>query len=321
MKRDLGTDTLISVVAPIYNELDVIETFVGEVRDALAALDVAARSQLVLVNDGSSDGSGEKLDEMAGRHPGQIKVVHLSRNFGHMSAVSAGLEHADGDLVILMDSDLQDDPVAFSDFIEKWREGYDVVYAKRESRQESRLMAFAFRSFYRILAWIADTKLPPDAGNFALTDRRVVDKVISLKETNRYLPGLRAWVGFRQTGVPVHRRARYDASTRVGLRGLWTLAMNAVFSFSYVPIFVFRAIGVLAMALSVVLIVLAICLKLFGGAHLTTWLWQLALISFFGGVNLFGVSVIGEYVARIYDEVKGRPMYIVDRIITGQEDS
>ncbi len=176
----------------------------------------------------------------------------------------------------------------------------------------------AFWLFYRLLAWIADTKFPMDAGNFGLMDRRVVEQLKKLPERNRYLPGLRAWVGFRQTGVPVARRARYDKAPRVGLRGLWTLGMNAVFSFSYVPLFVFRIAGVLSIGCSMLLVAYMVA-RWLTGHPLEAWSSILIATSFLGGINLLGVGLLGEYIARIYDEVKCRPAYVVDRVEEGEE--
>lgn len=309
----------LSVVAPVYNEAEGIEGFVAEVREHLADLNPPGGHELVLVDDGSTDESRAILDRLAAAHPGEIRVVHLARNFGHGAAVAAGLDHARGDAIILMDSDYQDDPAAFGPLLERWRDGYDVVYVERASRQEHPVSRGAFWLFYRVLGWMADTKFPMDAGNFGLMDRRVVDQLKKLPERNRYLPGLRAWVGFQQTGVSVARRARYDRSPRVGLRGLWTLGMNAVFSFSYVPLFVFRIAGVLSMGLSALLVVVLIANWLAGRA-VGTWSSILLATSFLGGINLFGVGLLGEYIARIYDEVKCRPAYVVDRVEEAEKE-
>jgi dolichol-phosphate mannosyltransferase len=240
-------------------------------------------------------------------------VVHLSRNFGHTAAVAAGLDHACGDAVVLMDSDLQDDPEAIPRMVEKWREGFSVVYAIRSSREEPIWKRFLFRSFYRVLRLLSDVPFPVDAGNFSLMDRRVVDVLRGLSERNRYLPGLRAWAGFRQTGLPVRRRPRHDERTRVGLRGLWKLSMNAIFSFSYIPLGIFRLIGALSIGLSLLLMTYAICWKLFTTATIPSWTSQIVAIAFFGGINIFGIGIMGEYIARIYDELKSRPVYVVDR--------
>lgn len=317
--RAIGGDFCLSIVAPVYNEIRGIEGFVDEVRAQVAALKLPGVLDLVLVDDGSTDGSGALLDALAERYPGEIRVVHLARNFGHGPAVAAGLDHARGDAVILMDADYQDDPAAFGPLLEKWREGYDVVYAERASRQENPVSRGVFWLFYRVFNWMAAMQLPRDAGNFGLMDRRVVAQLKQLPERNRYLPGLRAWVGFRQTGIKVARRARYDKTTRVGLRGLWTLGMNAIFSFSYVPLFVFRIAGVTSVGVSVLLFLYALYNKL-SGHDLDAWSSILIATSFLGGINLFGVGLLGEYIARIYDEVKCRPIYVVDRVSEGRVD-
>lgn len=316
-RRTLRPGQRFSVVAPMFNEARNAAPFVQEIRTAITALHLPCPFELVLVDDGSWDGTGEELDALTVQYPGEVRVVHLARNFGHGAAVSAGLDYARGDVVVLMDADMQDDPAAFAPFLEQWAQGYDVVYAQRVSRQESPFSRFFFWLFYRLFTWMANLRAPLDAGNFALMDRRVVKQLTAFSERNRYLPGLRAWVGFRQTGVPVPRRARYDARGRVGFRGLWTLAMNAVFSFSYVPLFVFRFAGMLSLLMSAAVIVFALYHKWVTGLAVTAWASQLVATSFLGGVNLLGIGLIGEYIARIYDEVKGRPMYIVDRV-TGE---
>ena len=209
---------------------------------------------------------------------------------------------------------MQDDPACFDLFLQKWREGYDVVYSKRSSRQESVPLRFLFWLFYRILLLMSDTYIPPDAGNFALMDRRVVNTLLSLPEKNIYMPGLRAWVGFKQIGVPVPRRPRYDNSARTGLKGKWNLAFNAIFSFSFLPLIIFRVLGIMALTVSLTLASYTLYHKLISGLAVTAWASNLIAISFFGGLNLFGIGIIGEYISRIYNEVRGRPKYIVDRI-------
>ncbi|MBI2434714.1 MAG: glycosyltransferase family 2 protein [Candidatus Hydrogenedentes bacterium] len=304
----------ISVVSPVHNERENIRPFLMEVKRHLDALRLEAAYEIIFVNDGSGDGSGVALDTCADEFPDIVTVVHLARNFGMEPAIHAGLDLACGDAVIIMDADMQDDPAAFATFVEKWRGGYEVVYAVRSSRQEGPVRRALFWSFYRILGWIANIPLPADASNFALMDRHVVDTLRTMPERNRYLRGLRAWVGFRQTGVPVARRARYDKKTRLGFRGQWKLAMNAIFAFSYVPIFVFRIAGALTLLFSLGLILWALYYKLIAGLELRAWASILIATSFIGGINLFGLGVIGEYVARIHDEVKGRPIYIVRRM-------
>ena len=315
--RELSPSSIISVVAPFYNEVKGIEAFVKELEAEFEKIGYAEQHEFILVNDGSTDGSDRELDRMVEDHSGNIKVVHLSRNFGHASAVYAGLEQASGEVVILMDSDMQDDPACFDLFLQKWREGYSVVYSKRSSRQESAPVRFLFWLFYRILLLMSDTYIPPDAGNFALMDRRVINVMLSLPEKNIYVPGLRAWVGFKQIGVSVPRRLRYDNSARTGLKGKWNLAINAIFSFSYLPLVVFRILGIVALTVSLALASYAFYHKFISGLAVTSWASNFITVTFFGGLNLFGIGIIGEYISRIYNEVRARPKYIIDRINNG----
>jgi polyisoprenyl-phosphate glycosyltransferase len=309
----------LSVVAPVYNEQEQIRSFIRETAELLEKLHAPGGYEIILVNDGSTDDSAGVLDACTHDYPGLLTVVHLARNFGMESAICAGLAHASGDAVIVLDSDGQDDPSAFQAFVDQWRAGNDVVYAVRASRQESALRRFLFWGFYRVLGWIANINLPADASNFALMDRCVVDALCSMPERNRFLRGLRAWVGFRQVGVPVARRARERGKTRLGLRGQWKLAMNAIFAFSYVPLFVFRIGGAVALILCAGLILWALYAKLIASLELRAWASQLITMSFLGGINLLGIGIIGEYVARIHDEVKNRPNYVVQRITQSKE--
>lgn len=312
--RDLDPDSIISVVAPFYNEVKNIKTFVEELENEFERIGFADQHELILVNDGSTDGSDRELERIITEHPGKIKVIHLSRNFGHASAIYAGLKNACGEAIILMDSDLQDDPKCFDLFLQKWREGYDVVYSKRSSRQENALLRFLFWLFYRILLMMSDIYMPPDAGNFALMDKRVVNILLSLPEKNIYVPGLRAWVGFKQIGISVPRRLRYDNSPRTNLKAKWKLAFNAIYSFSFLPLIIFRVFGILALIVSLLLASFTLYHRLITGLAVKAWASNLITITFFGGLNLFGIGIIGEYISRIYDEVRGRPKYIVDRI-------
>ncbi|MCA1901083.1 MAG: glycosyltransferase family 2 protein [Candidatus Hydrogenedens sp.] len=303
----------LSIVAPVYNEGAYLEHFVSEIISTLEKLNLKEFSEIILINDGSTDDTGKIADSLAEQYQDIIGVIHLARNFGQPSAITAGLHYVRGDCVIIMDSDGQDDPKCFSDFIKLWQEGYDVVFAKRTNRKETILFRFFAWLFYRLLSISAQVNLPLDAGNFGLLDKKVVDAIKTCPERNRYLPGLRSWVGFKQTGIDVERRARYDKKNRVGLRGLWTLAMNAFFSFSYVPLFFFRLAGFCSLLLCFIIIIFALYHKLITGLAVTAWASQLISVSFFGGINLLGIGLLGEYIARIYDEVKQRPLFICAR--------
>ncbi len=311
LRRSLR-DTLITAVLPVYNEAAVLAELFRRVRDAIEKS--GSRQEIIFVDDGSDDGSEELLDNLAADHP-QVRVIHLSRNFGHQAAVQAGLAHAHGDVVLLMDSDMQDAPEALERFLLQWQAGYDVVYAVRRDRPEQLWKRILFAGFHRTLAAIADTAVPVGAGNFSLIDARVVEAIVRMGERDRYLPGLRSWVGFKQIGIDVRRLPRYDNRPRVSLRGLWKLAKTAIFSFSTFPLFVFTLIGYSALAVFLGLSAFSLFCKLFTNLAIPGWTSNVLVASFFGAVNALGISMLGEYVARIYDQVRGRPMYLVDRAV------
>ncbi len=309
-QRPDPSHTLLSVVVPVYNEQQVLETLYERLRAALAGQ--PGRWELVFINDGSRDQSGRVLDWLAARDT-RVRVLHLSRNFGHQAAVQAGLAAADGDAVVVMDADLQDAPEALPRLLEAWRDGADVVYAIRTDRKEHRLKRWAFTTFYRLLSAVSATPIPLDAGNFGLLDRRVLRALEGLGERDRYFPGLRSWVGYCQVGVPVERLARYDDCPRVSFWGLCRLAKTAVFSFSTLPLSVFYLIGTAALGLFLLLGTFALGCRLFTDLAIPGWTSHMLTGCFFGALNALGVSILGEYVVRIYDQVRGRPLYLVDR--------
>lgn len=305
-----GANPLVSVVVPAYDEGAAIEGLVAGVQRALAG----RRLEIVVVNDGSRDDSAAVLDRLAAGDS-SLKVVHLSRNFGHQAALLAGLRHARGDAVIVMDADLQDDPAALPRFVSKWIEGYDVVYAIRVGRKEGMLQRLLFFAFYRLLNAVSRVEFPNDAGNFGLIDRRVCRLVAGAVEQDRYFPGLRGWVGFRQVGIEVERGARYDATPRVSRVGLARLAKTAIFSFSTVPLTVFYLIAVLSMVAFVALAAFTLVQKLFTGTAILGWTSTIMTMCFFGALNAFGIAILGEYIARIYDQVRGRPQFVIERTV------
>jgi dolichol-phosphate mannosyltransferase len=301
---------LISVVLPLYDEAAVLHTLARRVEAALQ--DCGCRYEIIFVNDGSRDESPEILDHLARENP-HIRVVHFSRNFGHQAAVQAGLTFAEGDAIVVMDSDLQDDPSAIPQFIARWREGYDVVYAVRFNRKENVFKRSLFYSFYRLLNAISDTPIPNDAGNFGLIDRKVAEHIVRMCDRDRFYPGLRRWVGFRQIGVAVERHARHDDRPRVSLRQLWRLAKSAIFSFSSFPLTAFYAIAALSMLACVAVCGFTLYHKLFTGLAAPGWTSMSMVASFFGAINALGIGILGEYVIRIYDQVRARPLYVVER--------
>jgi polyisoprenyl-phosphate glycosyltransferase len=310
--RPLIADSLISVVLPVYNETGVLNELCQRLRAALTACNTTF--ELIFVDDGSRDGSSESLDQLA-RQFAEVRVVHLSRNFGHQAAIHAGLSHARGDAVVLMDSDLQDAPESIGKLLDSWQAGYDVAYATRISRKEGLGKRLMFAGFHRLLSSISNTPIPADAGNYSVLDARVVRHVLDLAERDRYLPGLRSWVGFKQIGIPLERGSRYDDHPRVSLRGLFRLAKTAIFSFSSLPLAMFAWLGWIAFTVFLGVSGYSVYCRLFTDLAIPGWTSQLVTMSFFAALNALGISMLGEYVVRIYDQVRGRPLYLVDRTV------
>lgn len=309
---------LVSVVMPVFNEVAVLRMLTALVSQAFA--ESAYQHEIVYVNDGSSDGSAELLDEIAASNA-NVRIIHLSRNFGQQAALQAGLAAADGDVVVVMDSDLQDDPQAIPRFLAKWEAGFEVVYAIRLKRKENVIKRLMFRTFYRVLQSISSTPIPVDAGNFGLIDRRVVNELLNLPEASRFYPGLRHWVGFRQCGEPVERAARHDEHPRVSFWQLVRLAKTAVFSFSAVPLGAFYGVAVLSCVVCLGVMGFTLYHKIWTGMAIPGWTSGLLTASFFGTLNALGIAVLGEYVIRIFDQVRSRPTYIVDRIVNAVADA
>jgi dolichol-phosphate mannosyltransferase len=314
-KTERNPEPLISVVLPVYNESAVLPRLVDALAQSLANLNL--KYEILFVNDGSTDSSGKRLDRIAETNS-SVKVLHLSRNFGHQSAVHAGLMHTSGDVVIVMDSDMQDEPSCLADFVEHWRMGFDVVYAVRTNRKENFIKRLLFHAFYRVLNSVSTTTIPNDAGIFSLMDRKVVHNIVQLAESDRYLPGLRQWVGFRQIGIPVERNERHDDKPRVSTYGLFQLAKTALFSFSRVPLSSFYAIASVSVLVCVGCISFTLYHKIFTGLAIPGWASMTIIGSFFGAINALGIGVLGEYVVRIYDQVRARPQFIVARTVNFQ---
>ena len=309
-------ETLVSVVLPVFNEVAVLGQLIERIDAAIAPTGYA--HEIVFVDDGSTDGSGELLDDLAVDLP-HVRVIHFSRNFGHQPALQAGLLRASGDAVVVMDSDLQDEPSAIARFLEKWEEGYEVVYAVRFNRKENIVKRGLFLGFYRVLNLISDLPLPKDAGNFGLVDRRVATRIAQLLDRDRFYPGLRSWVGFRQVGIPVERHARHDDTPRVSLRQLWLLAKTAIFSFSACPLTVFYAIAATSLLACCGLAGFALYHKFYTGLAIPGWTSITLTASLFGALNALGIAILGEYVIRIYDQVRARPLFVVSRTVNFQD--
>jgi glycosyltransferase involved in cell wall biosynthesis len=300
---------LISVVLPVYNERENL----APLRQRLVTvLDDAAGGafELVFVDDGSHDGSPEIIVAWRAQDR-RIKLVQLSRNFGHQAALQAGLDAARGAAVVLMDTDLQDPPEMLRAFITAWRDGHEVVYAVRRQRREGLLKRAAYATFYRTVKLIAQIDVPLDTGDFCLLDRKVVDTLVELPEHNRFLRGLRSWVGFRQVGVEYARDARHAGEPKYTLRKLIRLALSGYVGFSAMPLRVASALGLLAALLGFLLSLWTVASKLLDVASPRGWTSLMSVILLVAGSQLLVLGVIGEYLSRVYDEVRRRPLYVV----------
>ena len=298
-----------SIVAPIFNELQNIPELYQRVREVM---DSAGESwELLLVDDGSTDGSTDKICELAETDK-HVRPVIFARNFGHQIALTAGLDYARGAAVVVMDSDLQDPPEVILELIRKWKEGYEVVYAVRAERVgESWFKLWTASLFYRLIYRITDVKIPLDTGDFRLMDRKVVNVMNSMRERHRFLRGMAAWVGFKQIGVEYKRAARLAGATKYPFRKMLRLALNAVTSFSYFPLQVATYIGFVAAGIAILSIPVVIVMRMTGSQAFLGQATTLISVLFLGGVQLISLGILGEYIGRLYDEAKGRPLYIV----------
>ncbi len=297
---------LLSVVAPVYNEEQLIELFAQRAIAALADFTF----ELVLVNDGSSDATPRLLDRLADQDP-RVRVIHLSRNFGHQAALTAGLEHAIGDVVAMIDADLQDPPELIPTMIEQWQQGSDVVYAVRQRRQGETAFKLATASwFYKLFDKLAQVNLEPNSGDFRLLDRGALDALLAMTERSRFLRGMTVWVGFTQTAVPYERDARHAGETKYTLRKMLRFSLDAIASFSHLPLQLATYVGIVSAGVAFIAIPVVIGLRL-AGSYLPGFGSITIAILLLGGIQLIALGVIGEYVGRIYDEVKHRPLYIV----------
>jgi dolichol-phosphate mannosyltransferase len=298
-----------SIVIPLYNEESGLPVLVERLQELIAQFDGPA--EVVLVDDGSRDGTYE-LAQAVSVKDARFKLIQFSRNFGHQVAITAGMDAASGDAVIIMDADLQDPPHVVLQMIEKWKEGYEVVYGLREHRQGERLFKTATASmFYGLLHRIADIDTPVDVGDFRLVDRKALDAFLQMRENNRYVRGMFSWVGFRQTGVSYTREERYAGTTHYTLSKMVKLASNGILGFSSAPLRLALSMGVFLAIASVIYGVVVIALKLAGVSVVPGYASLLFAITFLSGIQLAVMGMVGLYVGRIYDEARARPLYVV----------
>jgi dolichol-phosphate mannosyltransferase len=298
-----------SIVAPIYNELVNIPELYDRVKEVMDSTNEPW--ELLLVDDGSTDGSTELICELA-QADGRVRPVIFARNFGHQIAITAGWDYARGDAVVVIDADLQDPPELILDMIKKWREGYEVVFAVRAEREgESWFKLWTASLFYRIIYRITDVKIPLDTGDFRLMDRKVVNVLKQMRERHRFPRGMSAWVGFRQIGVEYKRAARVAGETKYPFRKMFRLAINAVTSFSYFPLQVATFFGFASAGIAILAIPVVAYMRITGSQAFFGQASTLIAVLFLGGVQLISLGILGEYIGRLYDEAKGRPLYIV----------
>lgn len=301
---------LISVVVPCFNEEEVIE----QTHQALVRVlsESGENFEIIFVDDGSTDQTLHLLKQLATRANGHAKVIALSRNFGHQFAASAGLDHASGDAVVLIDADLQDPPEVILEMIGRWREGFHVAYGRRTHRAaESRFKLITAKCFYRLLNYLSDTDIPPDTGDFRLMDRKVVAAVKAMPERDRFLRGMVSWVGFRQVAVPYQRQARAAGESKYPVKKMVKFALDGIFSFSTKPLRLATWLGVATSTLALLGICYAVVVRLFTDMWVSGWAFLVVAIFFMGGIQLLFLGVLGEYLSRVYQENKGRPLYLV----------
>ena len=307
----------LSIVVPLYNEQDNVAPLIERIVAIANSLDGRPSYEIVLVNDGSADQTLERLRVECARRPYLI-VVSLSRNFGHQLAASAGIDIAQGEAVILMDGDLQDPPELIATFVERWRAGYDVVYAVRRTRKgESPFKLFTARLFYRTIKRLTKVSIPVDTGDFRLMSRRVVDALKRSPERHRFLRGMVSWVGFNQTGVEYDRDERFSGTTKYPLPKMLRFAIDGITSFSDVPLRFASYLGFISSAVAFLYALVVIAYKLFSlhpPGYTPGWASTIVAVLFLGGVQLISLGILGEYIGRIYDEVKGRPLYLISEI-------
>ena len=306
---EAGKEILLSIIVPAFNEEEVLPEFYRRVSAMAEGIDAAA--ELIFINDGSTDQTLSLLQELKAGDP-RVAILDLSRNFGKEIAMTAGLDHAHGDAVVVIDADLQDPPELIPEMLRQWQEGYDVVYAKRTSRAgESAMKKFTAHIFYRLIRRMSRVDIPPDTGDFRLLSRRAVDALVGLREQHRFMKGLFAWVGYPQKAILYERDARFDGETKWNFTGLWNFAIEGITSFSILPLKMASYVGVITALSAFVYGIFIIVQTLLFGNPVAGYPSLLVAVLFLGGIQLIALGVIGEYLGRMFDETKGRPLYLL----------
>lgn len=310
----MENNVVCSVVIPVYNEEEVVNECYSRIKKVMDSTN--EKYEIIFVNDGSRDNTRQMLKEIC-RVDGNVKMIDFSRNFGHQSAITAGMNYSVGEAVVVIDADLQDPPEVILRMLEKWKEGYQVVYGKRLKREgESIFKKATAKLFYRLLARLTEFDIPVDAGDFRLIDRKVCDALNKISEKNRYVRGIISWLGFNTTYVEFVREKRYAGKTKYPLRKMIKFATDAVVSFSYKPLRITSYLGMVLSVVSFLYLIVALFLKLFNVIDTVQgWMSIVAISLFFNGIVLLVLGIMGEYIGRIYDEVKARPLYVVNEFV------
>lgn len=310
---------LISIVVPMYFEEEVAEVCYNRLKKVMDAHSI--HYEFIFVNDGSTDRTIDILHEIAEKDH-QAKIIDFSRNFGHQTAVTAGIDYASGDAIVIIDADLQDPPELIPKLIDKWREGYDVVYAKRNTRKgETWFKLITAKYFYRFLNFMSDIDIPKDTGDFRIIDRSVAEVFKRMTERNRFVRGMISWIGFRQTYIEYERDERFAGDTKYPLKKMIKFASDGIIAFSTKPLRLVMTVGLVSVFISFLVFLYAIIVKLTGRHVQEGWTSLMVAITFFSGIQLLGVGIVGQYVARIYDESKNRPIYIVKDLVNLKDDN
>ncbi|MDO4536501.1 MAG: glycosyltransferase family 2 protein [Clostridium perfringens] len=307
----------LSVIVPMYYEEEVAYEFYNRLKSVVEKINF--NYEIIFVNDGSKDNTLMILKSIANEDL-NVRVIDFSRNFGHQVAVTAGILNCKGDLAVIIDADLQDPPELIVDMIEEWKKGFNVVYAKRKTRKgESKFKLVTAKYFYKILSNLADIEIPRDTGDFRLIDKKVIESFKKMPEKNRFIRGMISWVGFKQTFVEYNRDERFAGETKYPLKKMIKFATDGIISFSSKPLKVMSSLGILTLVVSFVILVYSIVSKLYGNTS-SGWTSIMCVLVFFSGVQLVSLGIIGEYIARIYDESKNRPLYLINEIVNFEEE-
>ncbi|MDM5237015.1 glycosyltransferase [Bacillus cereus] len=311
-------EKLISVVVPMYFEEEVAQECYTRLKSVMLQNNI--NYEFVFVNDGSTDRTMDILSEIAANDY-RTKIVNFARNFGHQIAVTAGIAAAKGDAIVIIDADLQDPPEVIPELIAKWEEGYEVVYAKRKQRKgETWFKLLTAKYFYKFLNYMSDIDIPKDTGDFRIIDRKVADVFNQMTERNRFIRGMMSWVGFRQTYVEYERDERFAGETKYPLKKMIKFASDGIIAFSTKPLRIVMSLGLLSVLISIIVLLYTITVKIIGNDTQTGWASIMVAITFFSGIQLLGLGIVGQYIARIYDESKNRPIYIVKETINIEQE-